>query len=116
MINKDAVIKFSSVFELIKKAGGPSLPDIKKLSFSERLQVIFNVWGFLFGIIYYFHHKLIKKGLLYLAVSIVIVLFQMSFIPELDNVSYLVTCLIFATRANIDLYGKYVLNNDDKWF
>jgi hypothetical protein len=116
MADKDIVLKFSKVFELIKKAGGPSLPDIKKLSFSERQKVVFNIWGFLFGVIYYFYHKLFKKGLLYLAVSIVIILFQMNFIPELDDISWVVSCVIFATRANIDLYGKYVLNNDDKWF
>jgi hypothetical protein len=40
----------------------------------------------------------------------------MNFIPELDGISWVVSCVIFATRANIDLYGEYVLNNDDKWF
>jgi hypothetical protein len=111
----DKAAKFQAVFDLIDKAGGPKLPDLKSFSFGERMKVVFNVWGFLFGPIYYFYHGMWKKGLTLLGISLGMIFIIVTFTPSLTVITNFICPAIFATRANIDLYKKYKLN-DDSWF
>ena len=110
--------KLQPRFDLIDKAGGPRLPNIKDLTINERLKIIFNIWGFLFGIIYYLHKKMWKRGIVYLALTLVI-----SFAGVLllgiseqywSTFTQLVGMVIFGSRANIDLYKYYKLD-DHNW-
>ena len=110
----DKAAKLQPLFDLIDKAGGPKLPNIKTFDFGEKMKVSFNIFAFLFTIIYYLYHGMWKKGIVLLAISVVLSIIVDSFIPSLSSISWLITSVIFATRANVDLYKKYKLN-DDGW-
>jgi len=60
-------------FELLEKAGGVKLPNAKNLSFGERMKVVSNVWGFLFGPFYYLVKGMWKKAVSLLGISILII-------------------------------------------
>ena len=106
------------VLDAVQKAGGISLALIKELNSKERSKVSFSVWAFLFTIIYYIYHGMWKKGVVLLAVSAVlqiISLFTVALIfPAFANVSWIIPAVIFATRAPVNLYSKYRLD-DDSW-
>lgn len=116
--------KFERVFTLIDEAGGTKLPHINKLNSKDKQVVAFNIWGGLFGLFYYLYYRMWKKGLtltvVSIIVSIVLQLILAIFMSEstLDSltslISFAVSIAIFGTRANIDLYKKYRLN-DDSW-
>ena len=110
----DKLLKLEPLFALIDLAGGIKLPEIKTLKFSEKMKISFNIWAFIFSIFYYLYHKMWKKGIVYLIISIVLIFLVDAFIPDLSKISSLITSVIFATRANIDLYKKYKLE-DDSW-
>jgi hypothetical protein len=107
----DKSIKLQPLFEMIDKAGGPKLPDIKLFNSKERTKVVFNIWAFLFTIFYYFYHGMWKKSIVLFLISIVLIVLLETFIPSLSSISWIVTSAIFATRANIDLYKKYKLGD-----
>jgi hypothetical protein len=105
-------------FALIEKAGGVKMPGIKSLPVSERIKVSFNVWGFLFGPIYYFAKGMWKKSLPLLGIAIVLVvileaIFRKFGFPE--SLTNFVASAIFAARANIDYYKKIKLDDDGWW-
>lgn len=110
----DKIEKLEPLFALIDAAGGPKLTDIKALNFSQRNKIVFNVWAFLFTIFYYFYHKIWKKAIVYFVIAIVLIIIVDSFLPALSKISWVITSALFATRANIDLYKNYKLN-DDGW-
>ena len=110
----DKIVKLEPLFALIDAAGGPKLTDIKTLNFSQKMKISFNIWAFLFSIFYYLYHKLWKKGLVYLFISVVLIILIDIFLPDLSKASSFITSALFASRANIDLYKKYKLN-DDSW-
>lgn len=103
-------------FKLIEKAGGSKLPQIKKLNFGERMNVSFNVWGFLFGPFYYLTKGMWKKAITLVVLSVLAyvviaaILEAMKFNSTILN---FLSALIFASRANIDFYKKMTLNNDE---
>jgi hypothetical protein len=112
-------------FDVIEKAGGIKLPHLKygsgiSFTFWERNQATFSIWAFLFGIFYYIYHGMWKKGLTLFAMSVLIValveVIIVNFVPSIyefwDSVAYLIPALIFATRAPLDLYSKYILNEN----
>lgn len=109
----DKATKLQPLFDLIDEAGGPTLPNIKSLNFSKKQKVSFNIWGFLFTIFYYIYHGMWKKSLVLFSISILIILLLESFFPETSSFSWIVTSVIFATRANVDLYKKYKLSKND---
>lgn len=110
----DKAAKLQPLFDLMDEAGGPKLTNAKSLGFSKLGKLTFNVWGFLFGPIYYFYHGMWKKGLLLLLVCFGIMYIIETLIPSLDILTNFIAPAIFATRANIDLYKKYKLG-DDGW-
>lgn len=106
--------KYEKTFALIDKAGGPRLSNIKALSFGEKMKVNFNIFAFLFTIFYYIYIGSWKKGVTYFVISILLIVLLEQFLPQFKGITWLVTSAIFATRANIDLYKKYKLN-DSNW-
>lgn len=100
-------------FAAIEKAGGPSLPNVKSLSSSERARIAFNVLGLLFGPFYYFAKGMPKRGVVLTGlglggVAVVEAMFG-------SAIASWVIPVIFATRANIDYYKK-VVRNDNEWW
>ncbi len=111
---EDRAQKYQEVFNLIEKAGGVRLKNIKALTFGERMKVIFNPFAFLFTLIYYIYAGMWKKGVALLAICVLINLFGLLIINDFESFSWIVTSVIFATRANTDLYKEYKL--EDKSF
>ncbi len=105
-------------FALIEKAGGAQLPKIRELAFGERFKIIFNVWGFLFGPIYYFAKGMWKKGIVIFAIGMALIV-TLSMICDAAGISDAITTFIvpaiFARRSNIDFYKKIVLRNNGWW-
>jgi hypothetical protein len=106
-------------FALIEGAGGPKLPDLKKLKTGERVAVIFNIWGFLFGPIYYLVKGMWKKaitltvfglGIIFVAIAAL----TMAGIDAERSLRFIIPTL-FAIRANIDYYKKVVLKDNGWW-
>jgi hypothetical protein len=106
-------------FALLEKAGGPKLPKAKELAFGERVKVVFNVLGFVFGPFYYLAKGMWKKAISLFSVCIVaivilaIILDAMGMSDEIPI--YLISSVVFATRANIDYYKKIVLGDNGWW-
>jgi hypothetical protein len=105
-------------FELFEKAGGVKLPNAKNLPFGERMKVVFNVWGFLFGPFYYLVKGMWKKAVSLLGISILIIVILEVICQVLgisDGITNFVASAIFATRANIDFYKKVKLGDNGWW-
>lgn len=108
-------------FRWLRKAGGPSMPNIKNMSRSERREYRqFNVLGFLFGPFYYFAKGMWKKGisLFLVCVTVIVVL---AAILEMLGIGRFASALgygasaVFSVRANIDYYKKMVLRSNGWW-
>ena len=116
----DKRARLQKKFDAVEKAGGIKLPNIKTLSFKERNQCIYSIWGFLFIIVYYGYHGVWKKGLSLLAIGLIITLLLdfiiMNFIPTYydawGDIAFIITTVLFATRAPVNLYSKYILNEN----
>ena len=116
----DKRVRLQKKFDAVEKAGGIKLPNIKTLSFKERNQCIYSIWGFLFIIVYYGYHGVWKKGLSLLAIGLIITLLLdfiiMNFIPTFydawGDIAFIITAVLFATRAPANLYSKYILNEN----
>ena len=121
--------RITPTLDAIEKAGGLNMvegfwwsvrrsPAFMELSPKERRKVTFSIWAFLFTIFYYIYHGMWKKGLVLLAVSIVVQIISTFtielIIPAFTNVAWILTSVIYATRAPINLYSTYRLN-DDGW-
>jgi hypothetical protein len=109
---------WKSRFALLEKAGGVKIPNIKNLQFGERRKVVFNVWGFLFGPLYYLAKGMWKKAISLLGVAILaIVVLEVicKTIGISDTVTNFVAGAIFATRATIDYYKKVKLGDNGWW-
>ena len=114
----DKRARLQKKFDAIEKAGGIKLPNIKTLSFKERIQCTSSIWGFLFSIVYYGYHGVWKKGLSLLAIGLIITLL-LGFINMAITINFnydilptLITSVLFATRAPVNLYSKYILNEN----
>jgi hypothetical protein len=107
-------------FRLIDKAGGVSMPHLKDLQFGDRMKVMFNIFAFLFGPLYYIAKGLWRKAITFFVAG-VIVLTALSFALSaagLENVSRALSyglAAFFANRANIDYYKRTVLNDNGWW-
>ena len=125
VVMSDKKTRLQKRFDAIEKAGGIKLPHMKAgsgISFTamERHKATFSVWAFLFSIVYYGYHGVWKKGLSLLAIALVITLLLevliMNFIPTFydfwNGVSFIITSVLFATRAPVNLYSKYILNEN----
>ena len=118
--------RITPILDTIEKAGGLNMaeslvkysPAFMELSSKERRQATFSILAFLFTIFYYIYHGMWKKGLVLLAVAIIIQIISTYTVelifPAFGNISWIITSVIFATRAPINLYSTYRLN-DDGW-
>lgn len=105
-------------FVLIEKAGGPKLPKARELAFGERLKVVFNVWGFLFGPFYYLAKGMWKKAVVLTVLgvaAIVIIEIILRNMRISGTITNFILPVIFATRANIDYYKKIMLGENGWW-
>lgn len=105
-------------FELLEKAGGVKMPNIKNLPFGERMKIVFNIWAFLFGPIYYLVKGIWKKAISLFGVSVLIIVILELICKEIGisgTITNFVAGAIFATRANIDYYKKIKLGDDGWW-
>lgn len=105
---------------LIRKAGGPKMPNLKALSSGERFKISFNFLAFLFGPFYYMAKGMWKKGLsLFVAcvvgvVALGVALELAGFARLANSLGYGVAAL-FAVRASVDYYKKTVLGENGWW-
>tara|TARA_B100000686_G_scaffold352782_1_gene455964 strand:- start:1989 stop:2387 length:399 start_codon:yes stop_codon:yes gene_type:complete len=118
--------RITPILDAVEKAGGLNMaesffkysPAFKELSSKERSKATFSIWAFLFTIFYYIYHGMWKKGLTLLAAVIVIQIissFTIELIfPAFTSVAWVITSVIYSTRAPINLYSTYRLN-DDSW-
>jgi hypothetical protein len=107
-------------FRLIEKAGGARQPRFKSLAYGERVAIGFNVLGFLFGPIYYACKGMWRKGIALLAacvaaVSVLSVLLELAGLGRFADTLGYGTAAVFAVRANIDYYKKWVLQDNGWW-
>jgi hypothetical protein len=103
------------LIELMDKAGGLKLKQLKELNFSERMKIVFNFWAYFFTFFYYIYKRMWKKGIVLALISIVIASIVEFFIPSSSKTLWIISSTLFATRANIDLYKKHKLNQNG-WF
>jgi len=110
--------RITPVLDAVEKAGGIRIPLINELSNKEKRKVTFSVWGFLFTIFYYVYQGMWKKGLVLLVVCValqIISAFTIELIfPAFTNAAWVISSAVYATRAPVNLYSKYRLN-DDSW-
>lgn len=104
------------IFEMIEKAGGSKLPNIRELQSGERMRVMFNWLAFFFGPIYYLIKGLWQQAVSYFAISIVvIVLLEVMGFEALSRYVGIGFSAVYATRANVSYYKKVVLG-ESSWF
>lgn len=119
VFSTDIPISWQTKFKLIEKAGGTALKDLQALSFTERGMVVFNVFGFLFGPLYYLVKGMWKKAIVLTLIGILLIvvscmLFQIIGF-ENTNATNMIIPIIIATRANIDYYKKIILGDNGWW-
>lgn len=107
-------------FQLLEKAGGVKMPQLKALDFGERMKLSFNILAFLFGPFYYLAKGMWKKAIALFMVCAVLVV-VLGVILEMAGFGQFARSLgygvaaIFAVRANIDYYKKMVLGQNGWW-
>ncbi|CAN7620150.1 DUF2628 domain-containing protein [Acidovorax sp. LjRoot129] len=109
-------------FALIERAGGFKMPQLKELSFGERMTCTFNFVAALFGPFYYMAKGMWKRGLTYWGLAIAgIVLLEL--IISLAGFGHILSSMhyggawagLFGVMANRDYYKKVMLH-DNGWF
>lgn len=108
-------------FNGIRKAGGPSMPNLKSMSREERKGLsLFNILAFLFGPFYYLAKGMWRKSISLLAVCLAAVLIleflltMIGFERFSRSLGYGIAA-VFAIRANVDYYKKMVLGENGWW-
>lgn len=112
----DVSDKWKRRFRAIERAGGPDLPRIRDLQFSERFVITSNWWAFFLWPIY-----LPVKGLWRQAITYFAIAFACALIMELmglgkfgRGVGYGVAAIAML-RANVGYYRK-VVQGEAPWF
>ncbi|USX26057.1 DUF2628 domain-containing protein [Oxalobacteraceae bacterium OTU3CINTB1] len=107
-------------FDLIEKAGGPTRPLFKQLTFGQRCRVAFNLWALVFGLFYYLAKGMWRKAITVLCLSLSVLALS-SFLPPDGGLSFIPSTLnIMITfwyflNANINYYKKVVLGDNGWW-
>jgi hypothetical protein len=105
-------------FDLLEKAGGVKMPNAKNLPFGERRKIVFNIWGFLFGPLYYLAKGMWKKAISLFGVSILVIVVLEAICRAIgvsDTITNFVAGAIFASRATVDYYKKVKLQDNGWW-
>jgi hypothetical protein len=122
----DVSNKWKARFTLIEKAGGVKLTKLNQLSFSEKFTIIFNIWGLLFGPIYYLYLGLWRKAISYTLFMAVFIFGFSLFLIMWANVDKATLrmflnggqtgfAVLFSVLASIDYYKKTVVG-DKRWW
>ncbi|WP_394787839.1 DUF2628 domain-containing protein [Rhodoferax sp.] len=101
-------------FALLEKAGGPKLPKLGDLPFKERLALIFNIWAFLLGPVYYAAKGMWKKGLVLFGICVVLAAIVSAFGISTQFVGFFAAGL-YSRRSSCDYYKKVVLGDNGWW-
>ena len=108
-------------FNWLKKAGGPSMPNLKTMPKAERKGFsLFNILAFLFGPFYYLAKGMWRKGISLFIVCVAVVI-ALEFLLVMIGFGQFGKALgygvaaVFAVRANIDYYKKMVLGENGWW-
>lgn len=103
-------------FRLIEKAGGPTFPNARELSFGERRAIGFNFLAFFFGPFYFLAKGLWRPALAYtlLAIAVGVTLDLVSKGKLAHGLGYGFAA-VYAMRANVTYYRKVVLG-ETPWF
>ena len=112
----DVSEKWKKRFHLIEEAGGPKLPYIKELSFSERMQIMGNILSYIFWPIYLPIKGLWRPALCYFALGVAlgIILEMTGFERASRAIGYGVSAIVMM-RTNINYYRHKVLG-EKFWF
>ncbi|MFN7571514.1 MAG: DUF2628 domain-containing protein [Betaproteobacteria bacterium] len=108
-------------FRWLRKAGGPSMKNIKDMPISERIRgSTFNILAFLFGPFYYIAKGMWRKGVALFVVCVVVVVLldivlTLSGFAKVGKALGYGVSAVFAVRANIDYYKKMVLGENGWW-
>jgi hypothetical protein len=111
---------WKSKFKLIRKAGGPRLPDFGQLPMGERMKMHFNILAGLFGPFYYIGKGMWRKGMALFALcfSAILVLGAVLDMLGYGGISKGLgygAAAVYAVRANLDYYKKMVLGDNGWW-
>lgn len=111
-------VQWKATFLLIDKAGGASLPDLKRLDARERFAVRWNLAALVFWPFYYVYLGMWKKGGLAVFIALVALLIGAVLLKGfgfgiLIKPACLLPGLYFAFHANVDLYRRLVLGEQD---
>jgi hypothetical protein len=112
MVDKGRYV--TEIIAAVDKAGGIKLNNFRDLSFKEKQLVSFSTWAFIFIILYYFYHGMWKKGLVIISFSMFSIIIIESIYPAASMFTWIISPALFATRAPLNIYSKYKLN-DDSW-
>ena len=89
------------------------------MPFRDRMNVVANVFGVLFGPFYYLTKGMWKKAIVLTVLSIVVVVAADMVLDAMGIHDFMglnfIASAIFGTRANIDYYKKMVLNDNGWW-
>ena len=113
--------KWKKCFRGIQKAGGPRMPNFKKLPKEERRQIpVFNILALLFGPFYYVAKGMWRKAILMTLLFFVIlvvgqIIFNVLGMPSAIKGLFGGIAVVYSTRANIDYYKKMVLADNGWW-
>lgn len=105
-------------FHLLEKAGGVKLPNFNKLAFGERSRMLFNIWGFLFGPLYYVKMGMWKKGISLFGVALLIIVVLTVICRVIgisDAITNFISAAIFSSRSTVDYYKKVKLQDNGWW-
>lgn len=119
--------QYLEIFELIEKAGG--VDNVYKsngqLTNQERNKILSNNWAFFFTIFFYWKHKMWKKSITLYVIAIVFlyilfyILYELIGIQETNTTNLAINLVgsgvLFRYNANIDLYKRYKLNQNNWW-
>ncbi|BCI51621.1 hypothetical protein NIIDNTM18_08990 [Mycolicibacterium litorale] len=88
----------------------------RRLPLGEKMRLTVNIWGFLFGPIYFFVKGMWRKGLalLALAVALAAVVFSLDAPELLDRVASLIVPALAMTTANYAYY-LHVVRGRRSW-
>ena len=119
--NLDVSDAWKQKFRAIHRAGGPSLPDFKKLTPEERKAVpTFSILAFFFGPFYYLFKGMWRKAITLFVLSVIgIVILDtvMTFagLVEYTRATGFAAAAAYAVLANRDYYRKMVLGQNGWW-
>lgn len=108
-------------FNLIEKAGGSELPNIKALTFGEKFAINFNIWGMIFGPFYFLVKGMYKKsGTMFLILAALIAIdtilggVGISLPPMVDRFTNILVPILCAYRATM-CYYKETVQKEKGW-